>query len=97
MGTLTPRVPLGYERVDGIVYSKEVGNTSASRRELGWNYDARTEDGRPLIDHIRDSQLWGKIRRAATTNPALQNALEQCIIIYHLSNPPTQSIQHHPV
>jgi hypothetical protein len=29
--------------------------------------------------------MWGEIRRAAQTNPALQDALERAIVIYNLS------------
>lgn len=97
MGTLKPNTPLIYERVDGTVYSREAGSSPSTRKEVGWDYDPRTDDGRPLHEHIRDSQLWGKIHRAARTNPTLQKALEQCIIIYHLSDPPTEPIQHHSV
>ena len=49
------------------------------------DFDPRTGDGRPLRDHIMDSKMWGEIRREARTNYTLQKALEQCIIIYHLS------------
>jgi hypothetical protein len=49
------------------------------------NLDPRTSDGRPLYEHILDDNLWGKIRRAAKTNSALQEALDRAIIIYHLS------------
>jgi hypothetical protein len=41
----------------------------------------------PLVDHIREDKLWGEIRRAAKTNPALQEALDRVIIIYQLSKP----------
>lgn len=53
-----------------------------SEREL---YDQRTPDGRPLYDHVMEDKLWGDIRRAARTNPTLQEALERAKIIYHLS------------
>jgi hypothetical protein len=33
---------------------------------------------------MQEDKLWGEIRRAARTNPALQKALEQCIIVYQL-------------
>ena len=97
MGTLKPGATLIYERVNDTVYSRESGSDPSTRTEVGWDYDARTDDGRPLIDHIRDSKLWGQIHRAAKTNVTLQRALEQCIIIYHLSNPPKDPVQHHPV
>ena len=90
MGNLKPGVQYIYEKVDGTVYQREMGSDPLSREVVGWDFDPRTEDGRPLIDHIRDKKLWGEIHRTAKTNPALQKALEQCIIIYHLSkdNPP---------
>jgi hypothetical protein len=47
--------------------------------------DLRTHDGRPLMEHVRESKLWGDIHLAAKTNTSLQSALEQCIIIYKLS------------
>jgi hypothetical protein len=43
-----------------------------------------------------EDKLWGDIRRAARKNPALQKALEQCIIIYHLGKD-DNSPDWHPV
>jgi len=74
-----------FESPDGgnTVYSREPGS---DYRELVKIPDARTHDGRPLHEHIMESKLWGDIRRAAETNPALQDALERAIMIYHLTN-----------
>ncbi len=83
MGTLKPGATYIYERADGIVYAREFGKTE--RREIGWNYDSRTSDGRPLVDHIQESKLWGEIFREAKTNIALQKALDNAILIYRLS------------
>lgn len=47
--------------------------------------DLRTYDGRPLVDHLRDSKMWGEIHRAAKTNKTLQAALDHAIMIYKLS------------
>ena len=47
--------------------------------------DSRTGDGRPLREHIVESKLWGDIRRAAVTNPALQDAMQRVIVIYELT------------
>jgi hypothetical protein len=92
MGKLKPGVPLIHERVGRVVYAREFGDHPNTRQVVGWdydkddpNFDPRTGDGRPLHDHIMESKLWGEIRREARTNVALQKALEQCIIIYHLS------------
>jgi hypothetical protein len=48
------------------------------------DYDSRTSDGRPLVDHLRETKLWAEIHRMAKTNPALQDALERVIMIYKL-------------
>lgn len=83
MGTLKPGVKYIYERSNGVTYAREFG--SNERKEIGWDYDSRTEDGRPLHEHVMDSKMWGEIRREAKTNPALQTALDRVIMIYKLS------------
>lgn len=83
MGQLKPNATYIYERDGGTVYAREAGTNI--RQEVGWDYDPRTEDGRPLRDHIMDSKLWGDIRREAKTNMTLQKALDRVIMIYTLS------------
>jgi hypothetical protein len=87
MGTLTPGTTYIYERNGDEIYAREVG--SLDRNLVGYKnenkIDPRTNDGRPLIEHIRDDKMWGEIRRAAPTNPALQKALDRAIMIYRLS------------
>jgi hypothetical protein len=83
MGNLKPGAKYIYERIDDTVYAREAGKNE--RTEVGWKYDPRTSDGRPLHEHIMDDKLWGEIRRAAKTNPALQEAIERVKLIYHLS------------
>jgi len=85
MGNLTPGATYIYERVGGTVYAREFGADPATRVEVGWNYDSRTSDGRPLHDHIMDSKLWGDIHRESKTNKLLQDALDRVKIIYELS------------
>ena len=69
-----------YESPDGgeTVYVREHGST---QRKLH-SESARAID---IKDQLREDQLWGQIRRAAKTNPALQHALEQAQVIYQLS------------
>jgi len=54
-------------------------------------FDIDTEkliaDNNELVEHLEESALWGNIRRAAKTNPALQEALDRAKIIYTLSKP----------
>ena len=83
MGNLKPGATYIYEHQDGVVYATEAGTTD--KKAIGWDYDPRTSDGRPLHDHIMDSKLWGDIHRTAKTNSALQEAIERVIILYHLS------------
>jgi len=70
-----------YESPDGgkTVYERESGS---SERKL--IRDNRTVDGQPLYDHIMESKLWGEIRRAAKTNVALADILEQAKMVYAL-------------
>ena len=85
MGQLNSETKYIYERADGIVYAREFGAEPNTRKEVGWTYDNRTSDGRPLHEHLKEDQLWGSIRRAATTNPTLQQAMDRVKIIYELS------------
>jgi hypothetical protein len=96
MGQLKPDTKYIYERAEGIIYAREFGADPSTRQIVGYesgaeydpitghkiNYDSRTSDGRPLREHMLEDQLWGQIRRAAKTNPTLQDALERAIIIY---------------
>jgi hypothetical protein len=90
MGNLKPGASYSYEHKDGVTYASEAGDSN--KQVHGWMYDndhpefdPRTGDGRPLREHIMDAKMWGEIRRAARTNPTLQEALERVKILYHLS------------
>lgn len=95
MGTLKPGATYIYERNDNEVYAREFGADPADRVLVGYEYDPvtghkidhdhRTWDGRPLHEHLKEDKLWGEIRRAARTNPTLQDALERAIMIYKLT------------
>jgi hypothetical protein len=80
MGSLTPNASLVYEHVDGITFARERGAPVSSRVEVG-----RTYDRMKLDEQLKDDQLWGNIRRAAVTNPALQEAIERVKITYYLT------------
>ena len=95
MGQLKPDATYIYERVGNEVYARESGADPVDRVLIGYdydpitghkvNYDSRTTDGRPLRDHIQENKMWHEIRRAASTNPTLQDALDRVIMIYKLS------------
>ena len=89
MGSLKPGATYIYERNGEEIYAREFGETE--RKLIGYRYemenkpDPRTNDGRPLHEHLMESKMWGEIRRMAPTNPALQKALDRVIMIYRLS------------
>jgi hypothetical protein len=83
MGSLRPGATYIYERNGDEIYAREQGQLD--RKLIGHTYDSRTNDGRPLHDHMMDSKMWGEIHRSAKTNPALQKALDRVIMIYRLS------------
>ena len=97
MGHLKPGATYIYERVNDVVYAREAGSHPSTRQVVGHeydpitghriDYDSRTTDGRPLHEHIQENRMWGEIRRAAPTNPALQDALDRVIMIYKLTKP----------
>ena len=93
---MSPGVTYIYERANGVVYARKLGDRPDQRFEIGRDYDARTSDGRPLHDHLMDAKLWGEIHRAAKTNPALQDALDRVKLIHVLSKQ-DDIILHHPV
>ena len=94
MSQLKPDTKYIYERANGVVYAREFGADPDDRTVVGYDYDpisghkinhdSRTADGRPLYDHIQENKMWGEIRRAAPTNPTLQDALDRVIMIYQL-------------
>ena len=89
MGSLKPGATYIYERNGDEVYAREFGETE--RKLIGYKYetgdkiDPRTNDGRPLREHIMEDKMWGEIRREARTNSTLQKALDRAIMIYKLS------------
>jgi hypothetical protein len=85
MGSLKPGASYVYERDKDTVYAREIGADPSTRKEIGYNFDPRTSDGRPLFDHMKESRMWGEIHREARTNIALQKALDRAIMIYRLS------------
>jgi len=89
MGSLKPGATYIYERNGDEIYAREFGDKE--RKLIGYQYemegkpDPRTDDGRPLHEHMKEDQLWGQIRREAKTNVTLQKALDRAIMIYKLS------------
>ena len=93
MGQLKPGARLIYERDGNTVYARAAGTDPSTRVEVGYDFDAyeerRDADIRAGMkkrrDDIMEDQLWGNIRRAARANPTLQDALDQAIMLYHLT------------
>lgn len=69
-----------YESPDGgeTVYARKSG-------EVGRQLYSVSDTAKEKIARLKENQLWYNIRQAAKTNPILQQALDQCIMIYKLS------------
>ena len=78
MGSLKPGATYIYEHADGVTYAREFG--AVERTAIGWDYNAKLK-----LDALKEDKLWGEIRRAAKSNPALQIELDRVIMLYHLS------------
>ena len=86
MGQLKPGTKYIYERVDGVTYAREFGANSSERFEIGYDWSGEDQQrGRSMRDRLMEDKLWGNIRRAAENNPALKDALDKAIEIYHLT------------
>lgn len=79
MGQLKPGATYIYEKADGVTYAREAGAHPGDRIAIGWDYDRIERDAR-----TKRIALWDDIYHAATTNPALQEAIERVIIVYEL-------------
>lgn len=69
-----------FESPDGgeTVYVRESGSTERHLHRQSPKAISKWEE-------LKSNQLWYDIRQAAKTNPTLQKALDECIVIYHLS------------
>jgi hypothetical protein len=69
-----------YESPDGgeTVYARQAGQAQRTLYSV-------SDDARDRVEQLRQNQLWHNIRTAAQTNPTLQAALDQCIMVYKLS------------
>jgi hypothetical protein len=82
MRKLRPGANYVYNTRNGVTYAREA--ESLDEEAIGWDYDPRTEDSKPLIDHLMDNKLWGDIRRKADEDPQLRELLERAKIYYTL-------------
>ena len=78
MGNLKPGATYVYESPDGgeTTYAREIGAPSESRVMIGQSWLAK--------EQIKQ-RMWTDIYKHRNRNNALQHAVEECIIIYKLS------------
>jgi hypothetical protein len=74
MGTLKPGATYIYERVNDVVYARESGKSE--RIPISWEFDPNKPS---------ETVVWSDIKETAKTNPALQKALDNVIMIYRLT------------
>ena len=88
MSQLKPDTKYIYERANGVVYAREFGADPGDRTVVGYDYDPVTGhklDPGDTRSQVQENQLWHDIRRAAKSNPTLQDALDHAIMIYRLT------------
>ena len=78
MGSLKPGATYIYESPDGglTTYAREIGTPPESRIMIGQSWQAR---------ELVEQRMWTDIYKYRNRNTALQSAVEECIIIYKLS------------
>jgi len=78
MGNLKPGATYIYESPDGgeTVYAREMGALPESRVMIGQSWMAKEQI---------EQRMWTDIYKHRNRNIALQHAVEECIIIYKLS------------
>ena len=78
MGNLKPGATYIYESPDGglTTYAREMGAPPESRVMIGQSWQAKEQV---------EKRMWTEIYDKRNQNTALQSAVEQCIIIYKLS------------
>jgi hypothetical protein len=84
MGSLKPGATYVYERVDGVVYAREIGAPPESRFAMGWDYKPPDKSFEKWSKKFADEFLWNSIMEEAENNTALQKALENVKIIYYM-------------
>ena len=97
MSRYKPGATYIYERVDGIVYAREVGAHPGDRFEIGRDYNPNRENkvfGMP----IEQVAVLVDMSREAEHNPSLQEALDHARMLYELSRDHTdKEVKWHPV
>lgn len=81
LGRLKPGATYIYERADGVIYARESGAPHGERFIVGYESPQDYE----RLTGVKEDKVWAEIRRAAETNPALQEALDRVKILYELS------------
>ena len=81
LGGLKPGATYIYERYDGIIYARESGTPHGERFIVGYESPQDYE----RLTGVKEDKVWAEIRRAAKTNPALQEALDRVRVLYELS------------
>lgn len=73
---------------EAVIYESTDGDETVYVREFGGEHkqlNSQSPRAFDLQEKIMEDKLWGDIRRAAKTNPALKQALDEVILIYTLS------------
>ena len=73
---------------EAVIYESPDGGETVYVREHGSTQKKLHSESPRAIDireQVREDQLWAQIRKAAKTNPAIEDVLERARVIYQLS------------
>jgi len=66
------------------IYESPDGGATIYAREHGSTERTIVREDTSTLDRLRESKMWGEIRRMAKTNAAMKEYTDRCIELYYL-------------
>lgn len=85
VGSLRAGATYIYERVDDVIYAREMGAPANERFEVGYNYQNGTAVDKLFGKPLDELAKLVDMVNAAEQNPALQDALDRVRVLYELT------------
>lgn len=86
MGTLKPGAMYTYERENNVVYARESGSDTQTRKIIGYTLETQNNSYcQDIADRYFLEIEWAEILKEAKNNQVLQDAIDRVKILYHLS------------
>lgn len=86
MGNLVPGATYVYEKADGVTYARIAGSDPKTRTPIGWDLERNMQQTNTIFGAPMEIIAeMVEVYEAAKSNPALQQALDQVIMLHKLS------------